>query len=376
MSLWLVFALMTAAAIFAVLWPLSRRAPSRGGSELAVYRDQLDEIARDRAAGLIGEAEAEAARIEVSRRLLAAAETDDSKAEPSSSLWRQRITALAALIILPAGATAIYLALGSPGLPGEPLTTRLAEVHQDKSLASMITQVEAHLERNPDDVRGWQVIAPVYLRLGRFDQAVAAQRKLLALQGQDAERDADLGEALTAAANGVVTEEAKAAFEKAAKLDPEQMKAQFFLGMAAQQDGDKHKAAEIWNALLAKAPPGAAWADTVREALVEIGAAPAAKAEPQPGPNAAEVAAASQMSDKDRTRDDPRHGRAARGQTQGERRGSRRLAAPVARLRRARRPRAGARRGGRCQESARFRSRQAAADRRCDQEFRVGKLNR
>src|SRR3954447_14182959 len=112
---------MTAAAVFAVLWPLSRRAPAGGGSELAVYRDQLEEIARDRAAGLIGETEAEAARIEVSRRLLAAAGADDGKAEPSSSLWRRRATALAALIILPAGATAIYLALGSPSLPGEPL---------------------------------------------------------------------------------------------------------------------------------------------------------------------------------------------------------------------------------------------------------------
>jgi cytochrome c-type biogenesis protein CcmH len=298
--LWLVFALMTAAAIFAVLWPLSRRAPVSGGSDLAVYRDQLDEIARDRAAGLIGDAEAEAARIEVSRRLLAAAQTDGSTAEPSSSLWRRRATALSALIILPAGAIAAYLALGSPNLPGEPLAERAAETQHDKSLAAMITQVEAHLEGNPDDVRGWQVIAPVYLRLGRFDQAVAAERKLLALQGENAEREADLGEALTAAANGVVTEEAKAAFEKAAKLDPEQLKAQFFLGMAAQQDGNKQKAAEIWNALLAKAPPGAPWAETVREALAQIGAAPAAAANTQPGPSAADVAAASQMSEKDR----------------------------------------------------------------------------
>ena len=74
MMLWFVMALMTAAAIFAVLWPLARRTPLRSGSDIAVYRDQLDEIERDRAAGLIGEREAEAARIEVSRRLLAAAD--------------------------------------------------------------------------------------------------------------------------------------------------------------------------------------------------------------------------------------------------------------------------------------------------------------
>jgi cytochrome c-type biogenesis protein CcmH len=74
MTLWFVIALMTAAAIFAVLWPLGRRKPLHQGSDIAVYRDQLDEIQRDRSAGLIGEAEAEAARVEVSRRLIAAAD--------------------------------------------------------------------------------------------------------------------------------------------------------------------------------------------------------------------------------------------------------------------------------------------------------------
>jgi cytochrome c-type biogenesis protein CcmH len=307
-GLWLVFALMTAAAIFAVVWPLSRRTPARDGSDLAVYRDQLAEIARDRAAGLIGETEAEAAQIEVSRRLLAAAQVDHAHVAPSSSVWRRRATTLAALIILPTGATAIYLALESRDLPGEPLAGRVAQAHHDKSIAAMLTQVEAHLERNPNDVRGWQVIAPVYLRLGRADQAVTAQGKLFQLQGENADRDADLGEALTAAANGVVTGEAKAAFEKAVNLDPEQLKAQFFLGVAAQQDGDKQKDAEIWNALLAKEPPGAAWADTVREALAR--AAPAANANAQPGPNASDVAAASQMSEAQRN--DMIHGMVAR----------------------------------------------------------------
>ena len=82
MTLWLLFGLMTAAAIFAVLWPLGRvRAPQGAGNDIAVYRDQLDEIARDRRPGLIGEAEAEAARVEVSRRLIAAA--DAAPAESS-----------------------------------------------------------------------------------------------------------------------------------------------------------------------------------------------------------------------------------------------------------------------------------------------------
>src|SRR6476659_413721 len=167
MTLWFVFALMTAAAIFAVLWPLSKRGDVRGGSEVVVYRDQLDEIERDRAAGLIGGAEAEAARVEVSRRLLAAADERDATAEAKPSLWRRRTTALAGLLALPAGATALYLTLGSPQLPGEPLAARLQDIHQNDSIAKMISQVEAHLEQSPDDVRGWQVIAPIYIRIGR-----------------------------------------------------------------------------------------------------------------------------------------------------------------------------------------------------------------
>jgi cytochrome c-type biogenesis protein CcmH len=302
MTLWFVFALMTAAAIFAVLWPLSKRGTVRGGSEVVVYRDQLDEIERDRAAGLIGEAEADAARIEVSRRLLAAVDDRAPIAEAKPSLWRRRMTALAGLLMLPAGATALYLALGSPQLPGEPLAVRLKDVHQNDSIAKMISQVEAHLEQSPDDVRGWQVIAPIYMRLGRFDSAVAAQRKLIALQGENADHDADLGEALTAAANGVVTEDAKAAFQRAAKLDADQVKAQFFLGMAAQQDGNKKEAAAIWSALLTKAPPDAPWAQTVREALTQVGAAPPqAVASAAPGPDAAQIADASQMNEADRT---------------------------------------------------------------------------
>ena len=128
MTLWLVFALMTAAAIFAVLWPLGRgtRSEARGGSDLAVYRDQLEEIGRDRAAGLIGETEAEAARVEVSRRLIAAADSQAPNATVSvyGGTFRRRAAALAVLIALPALAAALYLKLGSPQLPGQPIASR------------------------------------------------------------------------------------------------------------------------------------------------------------------------------------------------------------------------------------------------------------
>src|SRR5580704_15175475 len=125
MMLWVIIALMTAAAIFAVLWPLGRkRGSAGGGNDLLVYQDQLEEIDRDRGAGLIGEAEAEAARVEVSRRLLAAADaqtsTDAAAPSPGQSLRRRRAAAIAALIVLPLVPLGLYLVLGSPNVPGQP----------------------------------------------------------------------------------------------------------------------------------------------------------------------------------------------------------------------------------------------------------------
>ena len=112
MTLWFGLALMTAAAIWAVLWPLARRASQlRSGSDVAIYRDQLEEIERDRAAGLIEDNEAASAQVEVSRRLIAAA--DAQTASPTnvpSATWRRRAVAILALVLLPFGATTLYLA--------------------------------------------------------------------------------------------------------------------------------------------------------------------------------------------------------------------------------------------------------------------------
>ncbi|MGH6770103.1 MAG: c-type cytochrome biogenesis protein CcmI [Xanthobacteraceae bacterium] len=288
MTLWFMLALMTAAAVFAVLWPLARRGRATvSGSDVVVYRDQLDEIRRDREAGRIGDSEARAAQVEVSRRLLEAA--DAANAAPATAsdavvARRRRTVAVAALAALPLGALAVYLALGSPSLPGQPLASRMA-VH-DQSIERLIAQVEERLSQNPKDGRGWEVIAPIYLRLGRYDDAVRARRNALALNGESAERYAGLGEALVAAANGIVTAEAKAAFEAAIKLDAEDVRTRYFLGLAAEQDGKPDAAAAIWRAMLASAPPDAPWIQVVRNALMRVGGA---------GPNEEQVAAAGNL---------------------------------------------------------------------------------
>jgi cytochrome c-type biogenesis protein CcmH len=296
MTLWLAFALMTAAAIFAVLWPLSRPARLRGGSDVAVYRDQLDEIVRDQAAGLIAEGEAHAAKVEVSRRLLAAGDAEQAQppASPAAALRRRRVAAVAALLVPPLLGAGIYLLHGSPDIAGEPLASRPRAIAESRSIDSLIAQAEAHLEQDPNDGRGWDVLAPVYLRLGRADDAVKARRNALRLNGETASRQADLGEALVAAANGVVTVEAKVAFERALALGPNEVKSRFYSAVAAEQDGARDKAVEIWRRMLRDAPSDAPWVAAVREALARNNAA-------APAPSAADVAAAATMTESDRS---------------------------------------------------------------------------
>ena len=294
MTLWFVFALMTVAAIFAVLWPLSRSATAQaGGSEAAVYRDQLAEIDRDVAAGLIGRSEAEAARVEISRRLLAAADANNDL-PAQANLGLRRSSTVLALVGLPVAAVAFYLSVGSPQLGDFPLAgrTRAADVNQP--LDNLVAQVEAHLEKNPTDGRGWSVLAPVLVRLGRYDDAIRALRNSIVYNGDSAERRSDLGEALMGSAGGVVTSEAKAEFERAVALNADEPKAGYFLGLAAEQDGRSTDAATIWRAMLTKAAPDAPWRPLVQAALVRIGgsAAPAL-------PDGA-MAAAKDMNEADR----------------------------------------------------------------------------
>lgn len=296
MMLWIIFALMSAAAIIALLWPLAHKPRAvRAGSDIIVYRDQLEEIGRDRSAGLIGEAEAEAAQIEVSRRLLAAA---DTQAPPPrrQPLWHRRAAAIAALIVLSVVPIGLYAVLGSPNIPGQPAYARAALPEDHKSIVALIAQVEQHLAANPNDGAGWQVIAPIYMRLGRYDDAVAAFRKSLALNGETATRDSDLGEALVAAANGVVTHEAKQMFQRAVARDDHDSKARYFLGLADEQDGNRDAAAAKWRALLADAPADAPWAAFVRAALARVTGQPSVGA----GPSPQQMAAAENMPEAQR----------------------------------------------------------------------------
>ncbi|MFT0861571.1 c-type cytochrome biogenesis protein CcmI [Ancylobacter sp. G4_0304] len=302
MLLWTALSLMTGAAILAVLWPLRRRDAEAGSAveaDIAVYRDQLAEIERDRASGLIGEAEGDAARAELGRRILRVA-GEAEMLRPARSDLHRRAVAVIALVVLPLTAGATYLALGSPELDGQPLAARLEAAPQQSDVAILIRKVETHLEANPQDGRGYEVVAPIYMRLGRVDDAARAWSNAIRYLGPSPQRQTGLGEALLSQSGGVVTAEAKAAFQQALAQDPDDPKASYYLGLAAEQDGKPQEAAAIWSKLAAQSPADAPWQPLLRTALARVGATPPPAAPSAPGPNAADVAAAQSMTPEER----------------------------------------------------------------------------
>jgi cytochrome c-type biogenesis protein CcmH len=309
MILWPILTLMTLMAMAAVWWPLARRQKSVGsGSDVAVYRDQLDEIDRDEATGMVGGGEAEAARVEISRRLIAAAEVakaaNAAAPEPAS---RTRWATIASAVLLPLGAGLIYLSLGSPNLVPVSMNAEAVGRQLPEGIEQIVAEVEKYLEANPRNGRGWELLAPVYLRLGRFDDAVRARRNVLEIFGPDAARLGDLGEAIVVASNGVVTPEAKGLFTRANAADPEDVMAQYYLGLSARQEGHRDEAVKRWTALISSAREGAEWLPMVKSALARVDekgptsvAPPSSTAVAPPGPDASQVAAAAQMAPTER----------------------------------------------------------------------------
>ena len=303
MTFWLILALMTGAAICAVIWPFAQTGkPVRSGSDVEVYRDQLDELERDLKTGSISQTEAEAARVEIARRLLAAADTakaESAEETPVTMVRYGRAAIVAVPLLLALGAIGLYLRLGSPELASDYLTARRSPPsEQQTAIESMVGKVEAHLQKNPRDGRGWEVLAPVYLQLGRYSDSVRAWRSVLLLLGETAERQANLGEALMAEANGVVTEEANNAFVRALTLDKTTVSARYYLGVAAEQDGKREEAAKIWRDLIAESPEGAPWISDVRRALARVEGTPGP---PSRGPTAEQMAAAMTQSPDQQT---------------------------------------------------------------------------
>lgn len=301
MLFWILAAFMTLLAALAVMRPFLRRqradeGAGDGAHDVAVYRDQLRELERDAARGLIGAGEAEQARAEIGRRLLKSAEDSDASGKPAANGRGVRLIAMAAVLAVPVISWGLYAFIGSPGLPSLPREARLTQDPEGAPVEALIARAEEYLAQNPDDARGWEVLAPVYLRLGRFDDAKTAYQTLLRLSGDQPGYRAGLGEALVGAAEGLVTDEAEDAFRAALALEPANGKARFFLAIARAQDGESERAREMMRTLAGELPENSPWRQAARRALQ----APAGEDPDAAGPTQEDIAAAAEMSGADR----------------------------------------------------------------------------
>jgi cytochrome c-type biogenesis protein CcmH len=291
MLFWLAAALLTGCTMALVALPLLRggRVATVGDDgfphDREVYLARIREIGEECALGRISPAEAEMAKAEEGRKLIA---LSAQSGRPAALQSPARFLGPAAFSFLPVFAFFIYLYSGAPGMGDMALATRPDRDTSLQTVAQLLERAEARLAANPTDIRGWTVVAPVYMRLGRMDDAVIAWRNAARLAPDDAAIKASLGEALTVAGDGVVSGEAKAWFEAALVLRPGDAKSRFYLALALGQQGRKGEAEAAWNALIADAPQGAPWLESARAELAAL------RGETR-GPSAEQVEAAADL---------------------------------------------------------------------------------
>lgn len=309
MTFWIFAAVLTFIAALCVLWPLSRRPQQNIGAmefDKAVYKARIKEIEKDEEFGRISTDAAKAAKADEARKLIALSnETGSETASNGKASWVVKIAAVAGLIAMPAGTLAAYLQFGSPNLPDQTLASRLSVAPEDQPLVELISRAEAHLASNPEDARGWSVLAPVYARMGRNEEAMRAWGNVLRLAPETPEVKANLGEAIVAASEGVVTSQAQKLFVAELKENQASAKARFYLALGLAQEGRHEEAVKAWQELIRGGTDASPWmaaarsflAESAKEAKIEL-----AEVTPQaPGPTAEQIEAASEMSSADRS---------------------------------------------------------------------------
>jgi cytochrome c-type biogenesis protein CcmH len=314
MTLWLGLVAITAGVLVALFVPLFRQyrpSPSRARRELAIYRDQLAELQRDVEAGRIAATEAKLAETEIQRKILALAEAvDPAEIATAAPLrgWAAPVALVTIATVIPIGAFAVYLSVGSPGVPSFPFDPEraAAEARARQQVAEMTALVEKlaqRLKQEPNNAEGWALLGRSYHELQRDKESAHAYEQAYAHSGSDVRYAGDYAEAIVLAADGQVTTSAQALFEQVIKVDASEPRARFYLGLAKAQSGQAGEALTIWRSLELDSPPDAPWLRDVRQFMASVAAksgidpasVPATSTAPikeAPGPTANDVAAA------------------------------------------------------------------------------------
>jgi cytochrome c-type biogenesis protein CcmH len=239
MMFWIGVCALSMISAIAVLWPMraGRATLDRADQALAIFTDQLSEVDRDEARGVISGEDAEAARTEIKRRMLGA--NKDRMSEPSDSEKGQGILIASALLV-PVLAALIYVQIGSLGMPSVPFAERQQAQQNDNSeLVALVGELKQRLAEDPNggETRGWELLGTTSMNMGRFDDAVRAFGVVTSREGASSGQFSRYAEALISAENGIVTPEARAAINTAMELDPLNPAASYYGALALEQDG-------------------------------------------------------------------------------------------------------------------------------------------
>ncbi|MCA8908790.1 MAG: c-type cytochrome biogenesis protein CcmI [Rhodospirillaceae bacterium] len=293
MILWILAAVITAGVVAAVIKPLA--APPPGADDPAdhdveVYRAQLAELEQDRARGVVDPSEAEATRLEIARRLLAADRRRGREAAEAPPQKQGRPLAWALAAVIPLATLGGYLMLGDPELPSQPLALR--DPGERQAVQQRMAEVEAlsqALRDNPGDLAGWVELGRRLSQLGRYADAAEAFGRAVGLSEGSTPVVGAYGQALVDAADGTVTPPAVAAFQQVLDDRPDDARARYYLALAEAQAGNAQAALDGWAALLADSPADAPWVEPLRQQIAamadELGLDPA-EVTPEPAPPA------------------------------------------------------------------------------------------
>lgn len=252
LALWLVFAALTAVSLFIVLRPLlsptgsSVSAASAGG---AIYRDQLREVDRDVERNVIEPEEADALRADIGRRLLAEEARRVDEGGSASHGRNLRPWAIGLLLFVPAFSLSFYVWQGEPNLPDQPMAGRLSTPVEKLPFFEIISRIELRLKEEPEDVRGWTLVAPLYMQTARYTEAITAYGTIMQLEGRNANSLAGIAEALTLASGGEVLPGARQALNAALAIEPKNHRARFYLALGDAQQGKLEAALTQWRGL-------------------------------------------------------------------------------------------------------------------------------
>ena len=310
--LWAILAAMTLAVTAALVAPLLRQRPPRGRRadfNRQVYRDQLGELDADVERGVVTAAEAESARIEIQRRLIA---TADGDGEAPAAAGVPRAAALGVAVLVPAAALSVYLWLGDPRAPEPPRAAEAEAGPGADELDANIEKLRAHLTHQSGDLQGWLLLARSLTVVGRHGEAAAAYRRAAAIAPGNLDVKSGAAEALVAASGGRVTPEARAGFREVLAARPGDPAARYYLALGKAQAGELRDALDMWRSLLLDAPADAPWREPVAQRVRDLAArlgvdGAAAAAPPEDGgerrrPTAEDMAAAADMSPEERRR--------------------------------------------------------------------------